>query len=669
MGVGAGGDDAGGGIGGFGGGGGSTNTFFGNAADGGYGGGAAQGTGDGNPGFGGGIYADRAGAGMGGAVFVMEGGSLTFEGNLTVDDNSATAGKAGNGAASSFAGAFGPGFYLQGSGTITFAPEAGKTQTIADAIEDEAGVIANGYVNLSDHPGTGSYGLVINGAGTLLLNNVNHYTGGTTVDAGTLGGSGSIGALTVNVGGTLAPGNSPGIFKTGDLTFTGLTFEVEIAGLTVGTQYDQVQVTGEVSLGGATLDLSLLSFVPAIGASFVIIDNDDTHAVTGQFAQGTKITVGASSFTFNYAGNDGNDVVLTAANFTPDVSDAAASLFEDESITGNVLAGATDSEGDAFSVVAVQGGLDGIVGEQLEGTYGTLTLHANGVYTYVADHLNAAALSTGETQHEIFAFTVKDSAGNTVDKTIDITVNGQDDVIIGTTGNDTLNGTGGRDIVMGDAGNDTINENGGFDVLLGGAGNDIYVLSGGGGLIIEFEGEGTDLVKSSANHFLSENVENLTLTGAAVVGRGNAKANTITGNDQSNILDGGAGIDKLTGGKGDDTYRVDVAGDVVTEMAGAGSGIDLVESVAATYTLSANVENLTLVGNAGISGTGNGLNNVIFGNNGDNTINGGAGDDTLDGGNGGVDVLKISRLFRAASTSAAINSRKWQPRSLPRRPM
>ena len=77
----------------------------------------------------------------------------------------------------------------------------------------------------------------------------------------------------------------------------------------------------------------------------------------------------------------------------------------------------------------------------------------------------------------------------------------------------------------------------------------------------------------------------------------------------------------MAGGEGNDIYIVDNAGDVVTEN--LNEGTDTVSTTLASYTLGANVENLTATGAGNFTGTGNALANVITGD---------AGNDTLDGG-------------------------------------
>ncbi|MBD2543878.1 calcium-binding protein [Planktothricoides sp. FACHB-1370] len=116
---------------------------------------------------------------------------------------------------------------------------------------------------------------------------------------------------------------------------------------------------------------------------------------------------------------------------------------------------------------------------------------------------------------------------------------------------------------------------------------------------------------------------------------GTANPDIINGFEGNDTLNGGAGVDTLVGGLGNDIYVVDNAGDIVTEL--ASQGTDLVQS-SVTYTLGANVENLTLTGTAAINGTGNTLNNTITGNAANNTLNGGAGNDILNGA-AGRDIL------------------------------
>jgi len=134
-------------------------------------------------------------------------------------------------------------------------------------------------------------------------------------------------------------------------------------------------------------------------------------------------------------------------------------------------------------------------------------------------------------------------------------------------------------------------------------------------------------------------------------GTGNASDNTLIGNRGDNLLqglagndllqgdggndtlDGGTGNDTLVGGSGNDTYIVDNVSDVISETSTLATEIDTVQA-SVSYTLGANVENLTLTGSAAINATGNALNNVLTGNAAANILNGGAGNDSLNGGLG-----------------------------------
>ncbi|WP_313958311.1 M10 family metallopeptidase [Pseudomonas citri] len=217
------------------------------------------------------------------------------------------------------------------------------------------------------------------------------------------------------------------------------------------------------------------------------------------------------------------------------------------------------------------------------------------------------------------------------------------------TGSDHLSGTGNalNNVLTGNAGNNLLNGGLGIDTLIGGAGNDIYVLDNLGDSVTELADEGRDLVRTTVSHTLSANVEDGQLLGIAAINlTGNASDNSLIGNSAANVLngldgadtlDGGLGADTLIGGTGNDTYIVDNLKDVVSETSVLASEIDTVRS-SVSWTLGANLENLTLTGTALINGNGNGLDNVLIGNAGSNVLSGGAGNDQLDGG-AGNDVL------------------------------
>ena len=167
-------------TGGFGGGGGGTGNYtdYPPAGKGGWGGS------DGN------YVTGGSGAGLGGAVFVQQGGSLTFGGTLGVSGNSAIGGPGQNvngGTTKNGLGA-GAGLFLQGNGSLVFNPGAGQVQVVNDTIADQNGVPLNAGGNRVG-PG-GSWSLVKNGEGTTILFGARQaYSGGITINGGVLQGN------------------------------------------------------------------------------------------------------------------------------------------------------------------------------------------------------------------------------------------------------------------------------------------------------------------------------------------------------------------------------------------------------------------------------------------------------------------------------------------------
>ena len=95
--------------------------------------------------------------------------------------------------------------------------------------------------------------------------------------------------------------------------------------------------------------------------------------------------------------------------------------------------------------------------------------------------------------------------------------------------------------------------------------------------VIEQVGEGNDTVRSSVGYTLGADVENLTLTGSAATGTGNAVSNLIIGNAAANTLSGGLGNDRLLGAAGNDHL---LGGDGIDILAG-GDGSDTLSGGAA----------------------------------------------------------------------------------------
>ena len=203
-----------------------------------------------------------------------------------------------------------------GTNTISLPLVLGGSQsfTVASGSQlDVSGVIG------------GTSALTKDGLGTLDLSGTNVYAGGTTVvdgtllvdgtigsvilSGGTLGGIGTTGTITAT-NGFISPGNGPGVLHSASVTMNSSTvFKADINGTTPGNSngdYDQLNVTGTVNLGGASLNATL-GFTPALGNSFDIIQA--TGAISGTFSQGNSVILNGQKFLISY---NTNTVMLTA---------------------------------------------------------------------------------------------------------------------------------------------------------------------------------------------------------------------------------------------------------------------------------------------------------------------------------------------------------------------
>jgi trimeric autotransporter adhesin len=193
-------------------------------------------------------------------------------------------------------------------------------------------------------------------------------------------------------------------------------------------------------------------------------------------------------------------------------------------------------------------------------------------------------------------------------------------------------GNSAANTLFGNNGNNLLDGGAGVDRMDGGFGDDTYFVDNASDRVVEAGNAGNDAIFSSVNFTLPPNVETLVLLGTAdLQGNGSGLADTLFGNSGNNVLDGREGADHMQGGAGDDTFFVDQSLDQVFES--PGEGTDTVFS-RAHFTLSANVENLTLQGSENLQGFGNDLANTLTGNSGHNLLDGGVGADTMIGGDG-----------------------------------
>jgi autotransporter-associated beta strand protein len=225
------------------------------------------------------------------------------------------------------------GFNLNGQ-TATFNVATGSDATsdlqITGTIWNGGNVVKTGAGRL-EISGVQQYsGTTTVSGGSLILNGNISSSSLTTVQTGaTLSGSGTVGSLTVDSGGSVNPGNSPGILNVdGDYSQAG-ALTIEINGLAAGTQHDQVNVdltSGDLD-GSVTLSGSLVAAFGggsyANGNLLFILLNDGSDAIGGSFSGLAQNDIVANyggfdwriSYSADSVGNSftgGNDIALMA---------------------------------------------------------------------------------------------------------------------------------------------------------------------------------------------------------------------------------------------------------------------------------------------------------------------------------------------------------------------
>lgn len=470
--------------------------------------------------------------------------------------------------------------------------------------------------------------LAINGTGNQLDNTITGNAAVNTINGGLgadtmIGGLGNDTYIVDNAGDTVVEDNNAGT----DIVLASADHELD-------ANVENLTLTGTGNINGTG------------NASVNIITGNTGNNILDGGAGADRLVGGAGNDT--YIVDMSTDRVTELAGAGTDVVRAGITYVLAANVENLVLTGSGNINGTGNTLGNVITGNDG--NNVLNGAGGADTLVGGlGNDTYILNVGNTITENAGEGSD-----TIQTSASYilNVANVENVTLTGT--AAINATGDrwdNILTGNSGINILTGGEGNDTLIGNAGADTLIGGLGDDLYVIDIATDILVENAGEGTDTVQSKITYTLGANIENLVLTGTtAISGTGNTLNNRLTGNGGTNTLDGGAGADTLIGGLGNDIYIVDNAGDTVTEDAAAGT--DTIRSWI-SYTLAANLENLTIIGAAAVNATGNGLNNILAGNAANNILDGGAGIDKMLGGAGNDIYIVDNAADIVSETSGA----------------
>ncbi len=464
---------------------------------------------------------------------------------------------------------------------------------------------------------------------------------------------------------------------------------------------DELSVSGNVLTNDSDVDtgdiISATAVVLTGTYGTLTLNADGTYSYDLNSTAVQSLAVGDSVVeNFSYTLNDNHSASTTGAlaitingvNDAPvALADTNAIDADETSVSGNVLTNDSDVDtGDALTVTAAV----------ITGAYGTLTLNADGTYSYELDTVAAQSLAEGDSFSELFSYLASDSHSATATTTLAITINGvneapvavadtdslsEDDV--STSGNVLANDTDADTgdvlsvsaaVLTGAYGTLTLNTDGSYSYVLSSA---AQALAAGSSVVENFSYTMQD------NHTGSDTSSlEVTVSGVNDAPTANNDGDTMTEDESTatgNVLTNDSDIDAgdvlavtpavLTGTYGTLTFNADgtyiyALNNASVQYLGVGqsvvdsfsySAVDMSATVSSasldiTITGLADIIEGTAAGNVlvGTSGDdiilGYGGGDWLIGNDGHDTLDGGDQNDTLSGGNGDDSLLGGSGL-------------------------
>ncbi|OIQ99411.1 bifunctional hemolysin/adenylate cyclase precursor [mine drainage metagenome] len=460
--------------------------------------------------------------------------------------------------------------------------------------------------------------------------NVQNLTGTGTADL-TLTGNDLNNVITANSGNdTLIAGSGLAMMVGGtgnDLFIVNNSADTVEAQLT-GSNTNTVESSVNYSLADQAQNVQNLTGIGS--ADITLTGNSLDNVITANSGNDTLVAGSGVATMIGGAGNDtfvvdnvndvvqaqstGNNIntVLTSVSYVApvNVQNLTGTGTTDLTLTGNSL----------DNTIIANSGNDTLIAGSGEATM----IGGTGNDTFVVNNVNdvVQAQSTGSNINTVLTSVSYVAPANVQN----LTGTGTADL--------TLTGNSLDNIITANSGNDTLIAGSGVATMIGGTGSDTFVVNNVNDVVqAQSSGSNINTVLTSVSYVAPVNVQNLTGTGSAdITLTGNSLNNVITANSGNDTLIAGSGVATMIGGTGSDTFVVNNVNDVVQAQS-SGNNINTVLT-SVSYVAPANVQNLTGLGSADLTLTGNSLDNTITANSGNDTMIGGGGNDTFVGGAG-----------------------------------